>query len=76
MCGVGRMAHRNQDKLVSAVSAAAGAKTVVVVVTPGALLTPWAKDAAAILIPFMPVRLANHNLSFINWPQIECFDGM
>eukprot|EP01051_Picozoa_sp_SAG22_P005635 SAG22_NODE_340_length_12031_cov_9.961783_4_plen_603_part_00 len=44
----------DQDKLVAAVSEAAGAKTVVVAVTPGALLTPWAKDAAAVLIPFMP----------------------
>lgn len=44
----------DQDALIERVASAAGAKTVVVAVTPGALLTPWAKDVAALIVPFMP----------------------
>jgi beta-glucosidase len=44
----------DSDALVAAVAAAAGTKTAVVFVTPGAALTPWAKDVAAVLTPFMP----------------------
>ena len=44
----------SSDALVAAVAAAAGPTTVVVFVTPGAALTPWAKDVAAVLTPFMP----------------------
>ena len=36
----------DRDELISAVVAAAGAKTAVVAVSPGALLTPWADQAA------------------------------
>jgi len=46
------------DDLVNAVIAATASnsskKVIVVAVTPGALLTPWADKAAAVLIPFMP----------------------
>ena len=53
----------------AAVSHAAGAKTVVVAVTPGALLTPWAKDpggAAAVLIPFMPGQVWSENQTWVS----------
>jgi beta-glucosidase len=43
-----------EDDLATQVAQAAAGKTAVVAVTPGAVLTPWAKDAAAVLIPFMP----------------------
>eukprot|EP00750_Incisomonas_marina_P012704 INCI17143.13.p1 GENE.INCI17143.13~~INCI17143.13.p1 ORF type:complete len:517 (+),score=92.56 INCI17143.13:524-2074(+) len=46
------------DDLIEAVVAATQAnqtkKVVVVAVTPGALLTPWADTVAAVLVPFMP----------------------
>ena len=44
----------DQEKLVAAVAAAAGKKTAVVMFTPGAILTPWAKDVAAALTMHMP----------------------
>lgn len=48
----------DQDTMISAVLGAqngeAGAKTAVIAVAPGALLTPWRDQAAAVLIPFMP----------------------
>jgi len=43
-----------QDQLVSAVAQAAGSKAVVVGVAPGAVLTPWRHDVAAVLTPFLP----------------------
>merc|ERR1712118_123201 len=43
-----------QDDLIKAVAAAAGSKTAVVAVTPGALLTPWRDSVNAILTPMMP----------------------
>ena len=43
----------NNDKLVAAV-AAANKNTVVVGVAPGAVLTPWRDNAAAILLAFLP----------------------
>ena len=44
----------DQDQLIHAITTAAGAKTAVVAVSPGAILTPWADDAAAVLAAFMP----------------------
>ena len=44
-----------QDALIQAIAnASCGAKTVVTVVTPGAILTPWREDVAAVLTPMMP----------------------
>jgi len=43
-----------EDDLIETVAKAAGKKTVVVAVTPGALLTPWRDDVAAIVTPLMP----------------------
>eukprot|EP00755_Sulcionema_specki_P016436 Sspe_Gene.10360::Locus_3458_Transcript_1_1_Confidence_1.000_Length_2315::g.10360::m.10360/K05349/bglX; beta-glucosidase len=43
----------DQDSLVQAV-AAQKTPTVVVAVTPGAILTPWRHQVSAILVPFMP----------------------
>jgi len=43
-----------QDTLIEKVAKVAGSKTVVVAVTPGALLTPWRESVSAILTPFMP----------------------
>ena len=43
----------NGNALVSAV-AAANPNTIVVAATPGALLTPWAKEIKALLVNFMP----------------------
>ena len=43
----------DQNQLVEAV-AKANKNTVVVAVTPGALLMPWADKVAAVLVPFMP----------------------
>ena len=46
------------DDLVTAVAEAVASnqskKVVVVAVTPGAILTPWANNVSAVLIPFMP----------------------
>jgi beta-glucosidase len=44
----------DQDQLVHAITAAAGPKTVVVAVSPGAILTPWSDAAGAVLAAFMP----------------------
>lgn len=44
----------SQDKLIQSVAKVLGKKTVVVAVTPGALLTPWSSDVGAVLTPFMP----------------------
>lgn len=43
-----------EDELIGAVAATAGDKVSVVAVTPGAILTPWRDQVAAILVPFMP----------------------
>jgi len=43
-----------QDALIEEVAKVAGSKTIVVAVTPGALLTPWRDAVAAILTPIMP----------------------
>merc|ERR1712000_290612 len=44
----------NEDSLIQNVAKVIGKKTVVVAVTPGALLTPWRDDVGAILTPIMP----------------------
>jgi len=44
----------NQDSMIEMVASVLGKKTVVVAVTPGALLTPWRETVGAILVPFMP----------------------
>ena len=48
--------HIDQDDLISAVTSTpgVGAKTAVIAVTPGAVLTPWRDSTAAVLIAFMP----------------------
>ena len=43
-----------QDELIAAVGGAAASRTVVVAVTPGAILTPWRGSVAAIVAAFMP----------------------
>eukprot|EP01062_Namystynia_karyoxenos_P036582 TRINITY_DN2664_c0_g1_i1.p1 TRINITY_DN2664_c0_g1~~TRINITY_DN2664_c0_g1_i1.p1 ORF type:complete len:799 (+),score=300.59 TRINITY_DN2664_c0_g1_i1:102-2399(+) len=43
-----------QDDLIAAVAKAAGKKTVVVAITPGALLTPWRDDVAAVITTVFP----------------------
>lgn len=50
----GNLGLGDQDALIEAVAKAAGSKTVVVAVTPGALLTPWRESVSAILTPMMP----------------------
>jgi beta-glucosidase len=42
------------DAVVSATAGNTSKKVIVVGVTPGAVLTPWASNVSAILIPFMP----------------------
>jgi len=49
----GGAACKQQDALVSAVSKA-NPKTIVVMSVPGAVLTPWRKDVAALVTNFMP----------------------
>jgi len=44
----------DQDNMTAGVAAIAGKKTAVIVVTPGAILTPWRNDVAAVLTPMMP----------------------
>merc|ERR1712000_566688 len=44
----------SEDSLIQSVAKVVGKKTVVVAVTPGALLTPWRDDVGAILTPIMP----------------------
>jgi hypothetical protein len=43
-----------QNAMVAAVAAVAGKMTVVVGINPGAVLLPWAKDVAAVLLMFVP----------------------
>ena len=43
-----------QDGQIAAFAAVAGKKMAVVVVTPGAILTPWRDSVAAVLTPMMP----------------------
>lgn len=50
----------SQNALVAAVALAAGAKTAVVVTTPGAVLLPWSREVAAIVSNFMPGQQAGH----------------
>jgi len=50
----GDLTLSNEDDLIRSVTEVLGKKTVVVAVTPGALLTPWRDDVGAILTPFMP----------------------
>lgn len=44
----------DHDALIERVAAVLGQRTVVVAVTPGALLTPWRERVGAILIPMVP----------------------
>jgi hypothetical protein len=44
----------SEDTLIQNVAKVLGKKTVVVAVTPGALLTPWRDDVGAIVTPIMP----------------------
>ena len=53
----------DQEALVAAVAASAGAKTAVVMMTPGAILTPWAKDVGALLSMGMPGLECGHALA-------------
>ena len=50
------------DKLIAAV-AAANAKTVSVMVSPGAILTPWRDSVAATLVSFMPGQEYGHAIA-------------
>jgi len=52
-----------QDELIAAVGRAAGNKTVVVAVTPGAILTPWRDSVAAIVATFMPGQEFGHAIT-------------
>jgi len=44
----------DQDALISAVAQTAGKKTAVVVVTPGAILTPWRNNVSTVITNMMP----------------------
>jgi beta-glucosidase len=61
----------SSDDLVNAVAAAAGSKTAVVFVTPGAALTPWAKDVAAVLTPFMPGQAYGDAISSVLFGDVN-----
>lgn len=50
----GNLGLSNEDALINNVAKIAGKKTIVVAVTPGALLTPWRDAVGAVLTPFMP----------------------
>ena len=52
-----------QDELIAAVGSAAGNRTVVVAVTPGAILTPWRHSVAAIIAAFMPGQQYGHAIA-------------
>jgi beta-glucosidase len=52
-----------QDALISVVAAAAANRTVVVAVTPGAILTPWRDSVAAIIAAFMPGQEYGHAIA-------------
>lgn len=50
----GDLSLGSEDTLIQNVAKALGKKTIVVPVTPGALLTPWRDDVGAIITPVMP----------------------
>ena len=46
-------------------------KTVVVVVTPGAVLTPWADKAGAVMLMFMPGQEEGNALADLLWGDVN-----
>ncbi|CAE7379029.1 bglB, partial [Symbiodinium pilosum] len=60
-----------QNEAVSAIAAAAGEKTVVVVTTPGAVLLPWSRQVAAIITNFMPGQQAGNAVADILFGNVN-----
>eukprot|EP00913_Durusdinium_trenchii_P004476 g4155.t1 len=61
----------SQNALVAAVALAAGAKTAVVVTTPGAVLLPWSREVAAIVSNFMPGQQAGNAIADILFGHVN-----
>ena len=60
----------SQNALIEAV-AKANAKTVVVLSVPGAVLTPWSGDVAALLTNFMPGQQAGHAIADVLYGKVN-----
>ena len=60
----------SQNALIAAV-AKANAKTVVVLSVPGAVLTPWSGDVAALLTNFMPGQQAGHAIADVLYGKVN-----
>ena len=54
---------RPPDDIIAFLKAAAANRTVVVAVTPGAILTPWRDSVAAIVVAFMPGQQYGHAIA-------------
>lgn len=60
----------DQETLVSQVTKAQP-RTVVVCVNPGAVIIPWAKNTAAVLLMFMPGLEMGHSIADILWGDVN-----
>jgi len=60
----------DQEKVVAAVIAAQP-NTIVICFHPGAVLMPWAKDAAAVINMFMPGLEVGHSVADILWGDVN-----
>lgn len=61
----------SQDALVRAVAAAAGGRTVVACISPGAVLLPWAQDVSALLLMLMPGLEVGNALADVLWGEVN-----
>ena len=62
---------QTQNEVVSAIAAVAGAKTVAVVTTPGAVLLPWSREVAAVVTNFMPGQQAGNAIADILFGHVN-----
>jgi len=61
----------SQDALVRAVAAAAGSRTVVACISPGAVLLPWAEEVSALLLLLMPGLEVGSALADLLWGEVN-----
>lgn len=61
----------SQDALVRAVAAAAGSRTVVACISPGAVLLPWDEEVSALLLMLMPGLEVGNALADVLWGEVN-----
>jgi len=67
----GDLSLGSEDTLIQNVAKALGKKTVVVAVTPAAILTPWRDDVGAILTPFLPGQEYGNAIADVLFGQVN-----